>query len=186
MPMARIWPAWNCASTLGSVEFETSMRPAINSVHQRRGAPERHMGHLGAGAGHEEFGRQMRAGADAGGPVIELAGIGLCEGDQLLHGLCREVIADHEYVLEGAGAGQGCEILDGVVAGLLQQEHVVAVRLVVAEHDRVAVGSARATGRVPTAPEAPPRFSTMTFWPRVLPISSATMRAITSVGPPAG
>ena len=29
--MARMSPAWNCASTLGSVEFETSMRPAISS-----------------------------------------------------------------------------------------------------------------------------------------------------------
>ena len=37
--MARIWPAWNWPSTLGRVEFDTSMRPAISSV--TRGAAPR-------------------------------------------------------------------------------------------------------------------------------------------------
>ena len=43
-------------------------------------------------------------------------------------------------MLEGAGAGERREVLHRVVARLLQHEHVVAVRLVVAERDRLAVG----------------------------------------------
>ena len=39
-------------------------------------------------------------------------------------------------MLEGAGTGERREVLYRVVAGLLQHEHVVAVRLVVSERDR--------------------------------------------------
>ncbi len=42
-------------------------------------------------------------------------------------------------MLEGTDAGERRKVLDRVVARLLQQEHVVAVGLVVAEDDRVAV-----------------------------------------------
>jgi hypothetical protein len=38
---------------------------------------------------------------------------------------------------------------------------------------------------MPVVPPAPATFSTMTGWPSVLDMFSPTMRAITSVGPPA-
>ena len=47
-------------------------------------------------------------------------------------------------------------------------------------------GLALATVRVPIAPAAPDTFSTITCWPSGPEMSAATMRAITSVGPPAG
>jgi hypothetical protein len=47
-------------------------------------------------------------------------------------------------------------------------------------------GSARATRRVPTEPEAPAWFSTTTDCPSAVCSSRATIRATTSVGPPAG
>ena len=98
------------------------------------------MGHLGAGACHEQLGRQMRARADAGGTIVQLAGLGLGQRDQFLDVVHRQVLAHDEHMLEGAGAGQRREILHRVVARLLQHEHVVAVRLVVAERDRLSVG----------------------------------------------
>lgn len=42
-------------------------------------------------------------------------------------------------MLEGADAADGREILDRVIARLLQQEHVVPVRLVVAEDEGVTI-----------------------------------------------
>jgi hypothetical protein len=91
-------------------------------------------------ARHEQLGRQMRAGADAGGAVVELARLRPCQIEKFVDRLHRQVFSDHEHVLEGAGPGERSEVTDRVVARLLEQEHVVAVRLVVAEDDRVAVG----------------------------------------------
>ena len=47
-------------------------------------------------------------------------------------------------------------------------------------------GSARATARVPTAPEAPASLRTITLCPSVIESSWATILAMASVGPPAG
>jgi hypothetical protein len=40
--------------------------------------------------------------------------------------------------------------------------------------------------RAPIVPPAPPTFSMIMDWPRIFPICSVTMRATTSLGPPAG
>ncbi len=82
----------------------------------------------------------MRARADAGGAVVELGGLGLRQRDDILDALHGQVLLRHEHMLERADAGQRREVLHRVVAGLLQHEHVVAVRLVVAERDHVAIG----------------------------------------------
>jgi hypothetical protein len=47
-------------------------------------------------------------------------------------------------------------------------------------------GEALATRAEPIVPPAPPTFSITMVWPSTLPICSATMRATTSLGPPAG
>ena len=51
--------------------------------------------------------------------------------------------------------------------------------------DRVAVWRARAARVVAVVPPAPTTFSMTMVWPSVCAMWSPTMRAITSVGPPA-
>ncbi len=100
--MARIWPALICASTLGSVELEMSMRPPIEILHQQRRAAIGDLGHLDAGPRHEQLGREVRARADAGRAVVQLAGLGLGQRDHFLDVLGGQIVAYDEDMLEGA------------------------------------------------------------------------------------
>src|SRR6188472_4133266 len=53
--------------------------------------------HLDAGLLHQQFGREMHHAADAGGAEIELAGISLRIGDELLHRVYRQILLrDHD------------------------------------------------------------------------------------------
>ncbi len=96
--------------------------------------------HLDAHAPHQQFGGEMRAGAIAGRAVVQLARLPLRERDQFLQVLHRQVVSHHKGVREGARARERGEIRDGIIARLLHQQHVVAMRLVVAEGDGVAIG----------------------------------------------
>ncbi len=54
------------------------------------------------------------------------------------------------------------------------------------KHDGLATGGAERTTRsTPVTPPAPPTFSTMKGWPKLLLRSSATMRPMMSTVPPA-
>ncbi len=81
----------------------------------------------------------MRARAIAGGAVIQLARILLGERDQLLQVLGGKIVLHDERMREGASARERGEIGNRIIARLLHQQHVVAVGLVVAEGDGVAI-----------------------------------------------
>ena len=66
---------------------QSERRALVGQVHQ-----------LGAGEAHEQFGREVRRGADALRSIIELAGVGLGVGNEFLHGLGRKILPHHQHV----------------------------------------------------------------------------------------
>ncbi len=71
-----------------------------------------------------------------------------------------------------------------IVFQVWKQRRGDTMRAHMAHHDRITVWlGARAAGDAGRAP-APATFSTMTCWPRMRDMGSATMRATISVGPP--
>ena len=80
---------------------------------------EGYMGKLDTGALREFFHRQMRAGADAGGPIGEFLGVGLGVGHQVLDALDRRVGRYHQAKGVAGQAGDPGEIFQRVVSHLL-------------------------------------------------------------------
>ena len=67
-------------------------------VDRRRGALIGHMRQLGAGDGLKQLGGRVRGGANALRGIIDLAGIGFGVGNELGHGLGREILAHQNDV----------------------------------------------------------------------------------------
>src|SRR5262249_38667659 len=58
------------------------------------------------------YSQAMRGGADARRSAVELAGIGLCVGDELAHGFCRHTRMGHERIGDESDDRNGHELLD--------------------------------------------------------------------------
>ena len=87
--------------------------------HRRAGALERNVLQIDAGHVLEQFHAHVRRRARAGGGVVERAGLGLRERDQLAQRLRRHVRMHHQHVGDAGDLGDRGEILRRVVARLL-------------------------------------------------------------------
>ena len=89
-----------------------------------RSAAIRHMQHVEAGHHLEQFARHMRRGPDAGRRHVDLAGVGLGIGDELGSRPRRHRrvdLQDHGHAEE---AGDRCDVIDEIVAELLEQRRI--------------------------------------------------------------
>jgi hypothetical protein len=99
-----------------------------------------HVHEVGPGAQLEQLGDQMGEVAVAHGAEIELAGIGLGIGNQLLHGLRREIRRHHQHLVAFGDLGDRREMLGGVVVAEPVDRRPDHQRAGIAEQERIAVG----------------------------------------------
>ena len=85
---------------------------------------------------HADDARSVAAG------ISELAGIGLCIGDQLLDRMDRQFRIDHQHQGEAADPGHRHEVLLDVVVDVLVQERIGRERRIGSHQQRIAVGLA--------------------------------------------
>ena len=95
---------------------------------------------VGSGPQLEQLRDQMGEIAVAHGAEIELAGIGLGVGDQLLHVLRRKIRRHHQDLVALGDLGDRREVLDGVVVAEAVDGGPDHERAGIAEQQRVAVG----------------------------------------------
>ena len=114
---------------------------AADKIGERRGAAlvgnvgeldGRHMG--------EQLGAEMDAAADAGGGVIELAGLALGERDQLGDAFRRHRGIDQDRQRAGGDQADGGKILARIVTDIRVERGIDRERAGAAEAERVAVG----------------------------------------------
>ena len=137
---ARNLPALICGSDGGRLSNMSCTWPPIRSCSAGRAALVRDVRHLHAGHHLEQLAREMDRRAVARRREIELAGIRLRVGDELLHRVHRQRRIDHEHVGNAGDQDDRREILDVVVRHLRVQARVDRVRAHGAHFQRVAVG----------------------------------------------
>jgi hypothetical protein len=150
----------------------------------RAGAAVGHVQHEDAGGHLQVFKRQVPGAAVAGRAVVELAGPGLGQRDELLEVVRRHAGVDHVQARHLGQQRDRLEVLVGVEGQLVEDEGVDRHGADVAQDDGVAVGGGRAHSCIAMLPLAPGLFSTNTVWPRLLVSSLAAERATISELPP--
>ena len=126
---------WQRASDAGERELDL-IRHHVGI--RRADAAIGHMRRLDAGALHEQFGTQMRRGADTGGGEVHFARVGLAVGDQLRDVLHRKLRRDHQHLRRRADDGNCLQLLEQVVGHARLQGRIDHDRRV-HQHERVAV-----------------------------------------------
>ena len=120
---------------------ELHLQPAGDHVGHRLGRSlVGHVGEVDAGHGGEQRGGEMREARHAGRAVVERAGLGLGQRDQLGDVVHREPRIDHQHIGRGADHHDRREILDRIVRQVSAQTHRHRVRARGGDADRVAVG----------------------------------------------
>ena len=151
----------------------------------RAGAAERHVGELDAGHGGEQLGRQMRARADAGARIGELAGLALGDGDQVGEGVDRQRRMHHQHLLERADQPDRGKILARIVARIGVEARRDAEHAGVADHQGVAVVRALCDRACAGGAAGAGAVLDHDCRPSEAPMRWASRRASTSLPPPA-
>ncbi len=106
-------------------------------------ALERHMRHARTGLVLEPLDHQMGVAADAERAEIELVGMRLGIGDQLLEVVDRHALVEDEHLVRKRKVGDRLEILDRIVAQVLVERRVDRDAAAREQADRVAVRQCR-------------------------------------------
>ncbi len=124
----------------GEQAREHQLRGAADRVHEaRRGPLVGHVNQVDTGGDLEHLAGQVRRGTVARGRVVDRAWLGFRGREQLRHGLERCLGVDDQHRRRFRHQADGFEVLDRVVAQLLQRR-VDAVRGDIAPQERVPVG----------------------------------------------
>ena len=186
MPLVTASPRNNLCDT-GPVSRGSARTPSGCGRRSDRRAPDRcpcmDVHELHAGRGGEIFARHVADRADAGGAVVDLAGIALAKATSS----ATDFAGGDGCTTSELGAGRSCRSAQNPCAGhsrRSEERRADRERAGVAEQDRVAVGRALRHCAGAEVPPAPPRLSTTICWPRISLILSATVRATTWSVPP--
>src|SRR5947207_10883509 len=150
-------------------------------VHRRPGATISHERWPGADLRGEQKTRHMRRRADAAMGLLQGRAAGFQQRHEFLQILRRKILSRHDDGGRMRGRADRHEVARGIVLDVRRQHRRGDMRTHAARQ-----GGAVATRPLPSVPPAPPTFSITMVWPSTLPIWSATIRATTSLGPPAG
>ena len=158
------------------MSFMPSIAAAIG--HQRRRRPDR---------GREQQAGHVRRRADAAVRLLHRAAVGFEVGDELAQVLGRKILACATITAGECAVGPiGAKSRESYL--MFGRQHREPPRAIPcfppAACSRPAPPPRPAP--LPTVPPAPPTFSITSDWPSVFDMCSVTMRAITSLGPPAG